>query len=659
MRMKIITLMFVFAAASLALVGPLSANAQVFTTRANTRQIQNLLNRIETRTDTFRRNVDSSLDRSRLDNTNREDRIAEFITEFENATDALRTRFNSRQDVSADVTEVLNRAVAIDRFMNRNRLSAAAENNWRLLRTDLNTLAGYHQIVWDWNRTTLPGGPAVPVYTVSDPQLRNLLTRIETSTDRFKNQMDRNLDRPRWNNTTGEDAIATFISDFENATDRLKTRFDARESTGADVSEVLTRAQYIDRFMNRNRFPNAITNQWGSLRTDLNTLASYYRVAWNWNQPVPPFTPGGVIGSPGGVVGDRFDRRLTGTYRLNRSQSDNVSQVIDRSLGFYNTGQRDRVRNNLERRLNSPEMLAIDMNNRTVTIASNLLPQVTFEVDGTARTETNARGRTISTTATTSGDSVAISYEGERTNDFYLTFTPVGNDQLRVTRRIYLENRNDQVTVTSVYDKIDRVAQWSTVNRGGIAGGPVAGGFGDFYIPNGARLTAELRNAVNTRATQPGDRFTMEVTSPIQYRGAIIEGRIANVDTSGRLSGRANVSFDFDSIRMPNGQSYRFAGIIDSVRTVNGENVSVTNEGTVRDTNQTTRTVTRAGIGAALGALIGAIAGGGEGAAIGAAVGAGAGAGTVLIQGRDNVELGQGTEFTITATAPNTVGGIR
>jgi hypothetical protein len=107
---------------------------------------------------------------------------------------------------------------------------------------------------------------------------------------------------------------------------------------------------------------------------------------------------------------------------------------------------------------------------------------------------------------------------------------------------------------------------------------------------------------------------------------------------------------------MRDGRSYRFAGIIDSVRAVNGDNVSVNNEGTVRDSNQTKKTVTRAGVGAALGALIGAIAGGGSGAAVGAAVGAGAGAGSVLIQVRDNVELGQGTEFGITSTGPNNVG---
>jgi len=168
-----------------------------------------------------------------------------------------------------------------------------------------------------------------------------------------------------------------------------------------------------------------------------------------------------------------------------------------------------------------------------------------------------------------------------------------------------------------------------------------------------------LNNNISTRASQPGDRFTMTVTSPYQYNGAMIEGHVENAVASGRLSGRANVSLVFDSIRMNDGRSYRFAGLVDSVRTPNGETVSVNNEGTVRDNNQTTKAVTRAGIGAVLGAIIGAVAGGGEGAAIGATVGAGAGAGSVLIQGRDNMELIQGSEFSITASAPTSVGMYR
>ncbi len=107
-----------------------------------------------------------------------------------------------------------------------------------------------------------------------------------------------------------------------------------------------------------------------------------------------------------------------------------------------------------------------------------------------------------------------------------------------------------------------------------------------------------------------------------------------------------------------NGRTYRFAGIIDSATAANGDSITVNNEGQVRDSNQTTKTVTRAGIGAVIGAIIGAVAGGGEGAAIGAGVGAGAGVGSVLITGRDNIELGPGSTFNVTSGGPTNVGII-
>ena len=78
----------------------------------------------------------------------------------------------------------------------------------------------------------------------------------------------------------------------------------------------------------------------------------------------------------------------------------------------------------------------------------------------------------------------------------------------------------------------------------------------------------------------------------------------------------------------------------------------VDTEGTVRDSSQTKQTETRAAIGTAVGAIIGAIAGGGKGAAIGAIIGAGGGAGSVYVQGRNDLELGRGTELTIRAGAP-------
>jgi hypothetical protein len=654
MKQRILsTITLVYAFVMFLTVSP--AAAQNPRLQATNRQVQTILTRIDTNTNTFRSQMQSFVDRGSM-NANREDRIMDLIADFESATDNVRTRFTSREVMGNELNDLLTKAAQIDRFINRNRVASGA-SSWVGIRRDLNTLAGYYGMNWDWNQTgpiTTAGG-GYPAYTGTETQLRNLLAQIESKTDVYKRQMERNLDRSTVNNTNTEDNINSYIARFEEATDRLRDRFNTRQSTEADATEVLTRARNIDQLMARSQFNRNATNQWSSIRNDLNTLATYYRVSWNWSQQGPTFPGGGYGGGVGSI-----DRRLTGTYRLNTSLSDNVTNTIDRALNRISVDQRDRTRRALERRLTSPEMIAIDKNGRTVSMASTNSPQVTFEADGTAHSETNPRGRTVTTTATTNTTGLTINYEGDRMNDFYVTFAPSGRDQLKVTRRIYLENGTETVTVSSVYDRVDNVAQWSTVNTGGpvIGGGTTAGNINDFYIPSGTRITATLNSTINTRASQVGDRFSMEITSPGTYRGAMLEGRVVEAASSGRVTGRANVQLDFDTVRM-NGQSYRFAGIVDSVISANGDSVSVNNEGTVRDSSRTTQTVTRAGIGAVLGAIIGAVAGGGSGAAIGAGVGAGAGAGTVLIGGRDTIELGPGSTFTITATGPSGVGVIR
>lgn len=476
----------------------------------------------------------------------------------------------------------------------------------------------------------------------NERQVRPLLQRLETKTDSFKATLDRRLDNGRLNNTATEDTISAYVAEFENATDSLRTNFNSRRATAADATDVLNYGWYIDEFMRRNRLGAASENQWRAIRTDLDLLSRYYAVGWNWNRTSPPFNE------------DRFSRnRMTGTFRLNTAQSDNVTTVVNQALRTGTTATRNRQRQNLERRLASPQTLAIESRGNSYTIGTDLAEPVTLVADGTVSSETNNRGNTTRTTVSMEGQSLTINTDGDRANDFWVSFTPVGSNRIRVTRRIYLENQNQMITANSIYDRTANVAQWPTVtNRPNWTNTSTNG---NFYIPNGTRLTTTLQNRIATNVSQAGDRFTLEVTSPNQYRGAIITGRIAQAESSGRVSGRANLAMEFESIRYRN-RTYSFAGVIDSAREADGDVININNEGSVRDGNQTTRTVTRAGIGAALGALIGAIAGGGQGAAIGAGVGAGAGAGTVLIQGRDNLQLEQGSEFMITASAPNAVG---
>ena len=632
-----------FFALALLITGLMTAvniEAQTRPYRVSDRQVQNLLNRIETKTDSYKNALDTALDNSSLNGTDREDNINAFVSDFEEATDDLRERFNNRSSVGNDVQEVLNRAAYIDRFMTNNPLNTATQRTWRNLRNDLSRLSGYYNV--SFNLNVQPINNENTGYRGSERDMRNLLTQLEQRTDAYRNEMQNALDRSYLNNTRSEATISAYITDFENATDKLKQNFDARRATSADVQEVLSRANFLDGVMRDYRFTANAENQWRLISSDLSKLSGYYNISTKYNQPYSPIT--------------EFDARLTGTYRLNTSQSDTVNDVVDRAMGSYQANQRTNLSRNLQRRLASPEYLAIEKRNQQVTIASSNSPQVTFDANGVARTETTSNGRSIRVTATNNYDGVALSYEGDRVNDFFVNFIPQSNGQLRIVRRVYLENRNETITVASVYDKTDQVARFSDVDNNNNNNQDTGGLSNEFIIPNNTRLTAVLRTPISTKTSQNGDRFRMEITSPSQFDGAIIEGQISKTERSGQVTGRANISLDFDTIRLRNGKTYKFAGIVDEVTMANGDKVSVSNEGNVQDGSRTTKTVTRAGIGAAIGAIIGAIAGGGEGAAIGAGIGAGAGTGSVILQGRDDIELSDGSQFMITATAPNNVG---
>src|SRR6185295_12767708 len=85
---------------------------------------------------------------------------------------------------------------------------------------------------------------------------------------------------------------------------------------------------------------------------------------------------------------------------------------------------------------------------------------------------------------------------------------------------------------------------------------------GEFIVRDGESLVAVLNNDLTTTHTKQGDRFTMTVRRPGQYENAVIEGVVGSVDEGGRLSGRSEMSLTFETIRLHNGQTYRFAGIL-------------------------------------------------------------------------------------------------
>jgi hypothetical protein len=170
-------------------------------------------------------------------------------------------------------------------------------------------------------------------------------------------------------------------------------------------------------------------------------------------------------------------------------------------------------------------------------------------------------------------------------------------------------------------------------------------------VPEGASLRIRLETKLTTETNCEGDRFTARVIDPSEYEGAVIQGHVAKIERSGRMTGRTEMALDFDAITLRNGRSGTIHAQIEKVFATESVK-SVDEGGNVESASKTKETEIRSIGGAVLGAIIGGIAGGGKGAAIGAIIGAGAGAGAVYVQGDKDLILEPGAQMIVRVDYP-------
>lgn len=284
-------------------------------------------------------------------------------------------------------------------------------------------------------------------YRVGDQQVKDLLRRIDTHTKSFRGSFDRAIDRTR---TDGGGELQD-VKDFEHAVDRLSERVNGRRSSTADVEDVLRRAALIDSFVIRNHQKTATDRDWQVLRRDLDDLARAYNVAWNRSDPRY---------GPAASSQARY-HALVGTYRLDSSRSDNPRQAAEQAARAVSSQLRQGTYQSLITRLESPNVIAIDRNENTVTIASSREQRTSFEANGQVSTERGATGSTISTSVKFLGDRLVVTTTtGDAGNDFTVTFEPTDEGRtLDVTRTVSDENLRQPVTVKSFYRKSSNEAR--------------------------------------------------------------------------------------------------------------------------------------------------------------------------------------------------------
>ena len=494
--------------------------------------------------------------------------------------------------------------------------------------------------------------------------VRNLVTRIGDFHNRLSYQLESASSDRRSSNE-----VMTDVRELQDLVLGFDSRIDGRRDDRESIDAIVASAKHVNGYMTRNRQYNALERDWDGIRIQIDRLAGDYGVTPGWGSRTPANVADDNYNAPRNVSNGPASP-LTGTFRIDNTRSESIADVLSGSR--VGAAQRQE----LESKLEAPSELAISVNGDQVTLASSKASPITFVADGSEKTETS-NGKTVRVRATLKGDKLTVASRGGET-DYTISFqTNDSGRTLNVTRRITTEYLQDTILAESVYNRTSTVAGLGIRDTSPDTGGyssndpndtytrspqpTVPSGrnprlgqprTGEYIVPNGIVLSGTLDTEVDTKISQNNDRFKMTVASPSDYRGAVIEGYISGVERPGRVTGKGNVTFNFERITLRDGSTYDFAGFLQSVTDRSGRIIAVDQEGTLSGGSQTRETVKRGGIGAGIGAIIGAIAGGGSGAAVGAAIGGGIGAGSVIATGRGDLRVPVGSMITVQSSSP-------
>ena len=129
----------------------------------------------------------------------------------------------------------------------------------------------------------------------SRADVNGIIKRLENSSDVFRKDFDKEMDRSALNGTSTEDRYNREVRQYENSLDALRKKFDKDDTwweTRSEVSKVVNEAQSVNSIMKSITFRRNLERQWNSMRRDLNTLADTY--------DLPGLDGGGYQGGGGG-----------------------------------------------------------------------------------------------------------------------------------------------------------------------------------------------------------------------------------------------------------------------------------------------------------------------------------------------------------------------
>lgn len=283
-------------------------------------------------------------------------------------------------------------------------------------------------------------------FNTSPEQVAQLLTRLDADSENLRRSMERAIKASFLNDAELGKYLEDFVWEFERMADRLKERSRDRKPVASEVQEILNRGSYLDLFVSSYDFGPEAESAWQVVFSDLNQLAACYKLPTNWGATRDL----GGLGPMPRVDFDQLANRLIGTYKLDKSESRNARDEIERAVNNLPQEARRRTLTTLLPRLRAPEYIAIDRKADRITLASSLQPARVYTATGSAQSDQGAIERVL-----LYGGQFRLNIPDESDNIYSVTYATIERGaRLRVTHTALVSQFARPLIVVSYYRKV-------------------------------------------------------------------------------------------------------------------------------------------------------------------------------------------------------------
>jgi hypothetical protein len=305
-------------------------------------------------------------------------------------------------------------------------------------------------------------------FRASDEQLTQFFARLDMDSKNLRRSLEKAIEASFLNDAELGRYMKDFTSAFERMADRLKARSGDRKPIASEAQEMLNRGSHLQLFINSYDFGAEAERAWQQVSADLNQLAGYFKIQTNWGVTKNPVKPVDPDPAPG-VDPDMLANRLIGTYKIEKSESGDARDEIERAVSQLPQDARRRTLSRMLPRMRAPRMIAIDRKFDRVTLSSSLQPARVYTATGIAYGNRGPVERTM-----LYGGQFQLNLPDEIDTFYTITYSTIDRGaRLRVTHTALSSQFARPLIVISYYTKVSDMPRFNLDEEADV--GPVNG----------------------------------------------------------------------------------------------------------------------------------------------------------------------------------------